>query len=74
MQIRILGIHIYLVAFSLYLFLHNMFKLLFTSSFDTQMTQLDTFSRMKLEQSLKSLRIEADIIEVISVASSSICH
>ncbi|XP_018798422.1 PREDICTED: solute carrier family 12 member 9 [Bactrocera latifrons] len=34
------------------------------SSFDTQLPQLDAFSRMKLEQSLKSLRIEADIIEI----------
>ncbi|XP_067624161.1 solute carrier family 12 member 9 isoform X2 [Eurosta solidaginis] len=34
------------------------------SSFDTQMPQIDAFSRMKLEQSLKNLRIEADIIEI----------
>ncbi|XP_036328968.1 solute carrier family 12 member 9-like [Rhagoletis pomonella] len=34
------------------------------SSFDTQMPQLDIFARMRLEQSLKNLRIEADIIEI----------
>lgn len=65
MKIRILGMQIYFVTSSLYIFSDNMSQFLSISSFDTQMPQLDNFARMKLEQSLKSLRIEADIIEVI---------
>ncbi|XP_004521821.1 solute carrier family 12 member 9 [Ceratitis capitata] len=41
------------------------------SSFDTQMPQMDIFARMKLEQSLKNLRIEADIIEIQEWSSES---
>lgn len=39
-----------------------------STTFETQdpnMPQIEIFSKMKLEQSLKSLRINADIVEVI---------
>lgn len=34
------------------------------STFDTQTPQMEIFSKMKLEQSLKELRITADIVEI----------
>jgi len=42
--------------------LNNSFYYL--STFDTQAPQMEIFSKMKLEQSLKELRITADIVEI----------